>query len=251
MNFVYRSPMWRRVGLRDTVAMTPPPLLHVHAVEKTYGTGAGAVRALDQVSLDVPRGQFLAIMGPSGSGKSTLLQCAAGLDTVDAGQVVLDGDVLTAMRDDQLTITRRDRIGFIFQAFNLIPTLTAKDNIVLPLKMAKRTADPVWFDHVVGMLGLLDRLTHKPAELSGGQQQRVAVARALITQPDIIFADEPTGALDQATSASLIRFLRRLTDELNQTLVMVTHDAAVAEWADRIVELRDGSIARDVARSVN
>ena len=252
MEFVYCRPMWGRVGVGDTVPMTPSPLLHIHAVEKTYGTGAGAVRALDQVSLDVPRGQFLAIMGPSGSGKSTLLQCAAGLDTVDAGRVVLDGDELTAMSDDQLTITRRDRIGFIFQAFNLIPTLTARDNIVLPLKMAKRLADPDWFDHVVVMLGLQNRLTHKPTELSGGQQQRVAVARALITQPDIIFADEPTGALDQATSASLIRFLRRLTDELNQTLVMVTHDAAVAEWADRIVELRDGSIAKDiVVRPVN
>lgn len=225
--------------------MTIQPLLRVHEIEKTYGTGVASVRALDHVSLDVPRGQFLAVMGPSGSGKSTLLQCAAGLDTVDAGRVVLDGDELTAMRDNQLTITRRDRIGFIFQSFNLLPTLTARDNIVLPLRMAKRAVDQHWFDHVVEMLGLQERLAHTPAELSGGQQQRVAVARALMTRPDVIFADEPTGALDQATSKRLVEFLRRLTDELDQTLVMVTHDPAAAQWADRIVELRDGRITSD------
>lgn len=227
--------------------MTPHPLLRVRALEKTYGAGAGAVRALDRVSLDVPRGQFVAIMGPSGSGKSTLMQCAAGLDTVDSGQVFLDGDELTAMRDDQLTVTRRDRIGFIFQAFNLLPTLTARDNIVLPLTMAKRGVDKQWFDHVVAMLGLEDRLSHRPTELSGGQQQRVAVARALITQPDIIFADEPTGALDQATSESLMQFLRRLVDELGQTLIMVTHDQAAARWSDRIIELCDGHVTHDTA----
>lgn len=227
--------------------MTPHPLLRVQALEKTYGAGAGAVRALDRVSLDVPRGQFVAIMGPSGSGKSTLMQCAAGLDTVDAGQVFLDDDELTAMCDDQLTITRRDRIGFIFQAFNLLPTLTARDNIVLPLTMAKRDVDKQWFDHVVAMLGLEDRLAHRPTELSGGQQQRVAVARALITQPDIIFADEPTGALDQATSGTLMEFLRRLVDELGQTLIMVTHDPAAARWSDRIIELCDGRVTHDTA----
>lgn len=225
--------------------MTIQPLLRVLEIEKTYGTGVASVRALDHVSLDVPRGQFLAVMGPSGSGKSTLLQCAAGLDTVDAGRVVLDGDELTAMRDNQLTITRRDRIGFIFQSFNLLPTLTARDNIVLPLRMAKRAVDQHWSDHVVEMLGLQERLAHTPAELSGGQQQRVAVARALMTRPDVIFADEPTGALDQATSKRLVEFLRRLTDELDQTLVMVTHDPAAAQWADRIVELRDGRITSD------
>ncbi|WJZ08215.1 Macrolide export ATP-binding/permease protein MacB [Corynebacterium glaucum] len=229
--------------------MTLHPLLRVQALEKTYGAGAGAVRALDGVSLDVPRGQFVAIMGPSGSGKSTLMQCAAGLDTVDAGQVFLDGDELTAMRDDQLTVTRRDRIGFIFQAFNLLPTLNARDNISLPLTMAKRGVDKQWFDHVVAMLGLKDRLAHCPTELSGGQQQRVAVARALITQPDIIFADEPTGALDQATSETLMQFLRRLSNELGQTLIMVTHDQAAAKWSDRIIELCDGRVTHDTALS--
>ncbi|WP_301925265.1 ABC transporter ATP-binding protein [Corynebacterium glaucum] len=229
--------------------MTPHPLLRVHALEKTYGAGAGAVRALDGVSLDVPRGQFVAIMGPSGSGKSTLMQCAAGLDTVDAGQVFLDGDELTAMRDDQLTVTRRDRIGFIFQAFNLLPTINERDNISLPLTMAKRGVDKQWFDHVVAMLGLKDRLAHRPTELSGGQQQRVAVARALITQPDIIFADEPTGALDQATSETLMQFLRRLSNELGQTLIMVTHDQAAAKWSDRIIELCDGRVTHDTALS--
>lgn len=227
--------------------MTPHPLLRVRAIEKTYGAGAGAVRALDGVSLDVPPGQFVAIMGPSGSGKSTLMQCAAGLDSVDAGQVFLDGDELTAMRDDQLTITRRDRIGFIFQAFNLLPTLTARDNIVLPLTLAKRGVDNQWLDHVVAMLDLQDRLAHRPTELSGGQQQRVAVARALITQPDIIFADEPTGALDQATSKTLMQFLRRLVDELGRALIMVTHDPAAAGWSDRTIQLRDGCITHDTA----
>ncbi|MFC5087831.1 ABC transporter ATP-binding protein [Corynebacterium aquatimens] len=230
--------------------MSHHPLLRIENLEKTFGTGENSVRALDRVSLEIPRGQFVAIMGPSGSGKSTLLQCAAGLDSVDSGRVFLRGDELSAMSDDDLTLTRRERIGFIFQAFNLLPTMTARDNIALPLAMGRKKIDDAWFGHVVDMLGLRDRLSHRPAELSGGQQQRAAIARALITRPDIIFADEPTGALDQDTSETLLRFLRKCTDELGQTLIMVTHDPAVAQWSDRLIEFSDGRIVRDSDRQL-
>lgn len=224
-----------------------PPLLDIQSLEKRFGTGSTTVHALGGITLTIGAGEFLAVMGPSGSGKSTLMQCAAGLDDVDGGRVFLGGDELTAMSDDELTLTRRGRIGFIFQAFNLMPMLTARDNIVLPLLMGRQHVDQQWLDHLVGMLGLKDRLDHYPAELSGGQQQRVAVARALITRPEVIFADEPTGALDQATSGMLLEFLRRCVDELGQTIIMVTHDPVAAQWADRIVELRDGYLVSDSA----
>lgn len=223
------------------------PLLHIQSLEKRFGSGSTTVHALAGITLTIGAGEFLAVMGPSGSGKSTFMQCAAGLDDVDGGRVFLGGEELTAMSDDELTLTRRRRIGFIFQAFNLMPMLSTRDNIVLPLLMGGQQVDHQWLDHVVGMLGLQDRLDHYPAELSGGQQQRVAVARALITRPEVIFADEPTGALDQATSGVLLEFLRRCVDELGQTLIMVTHDPVAAQWADRIVELRDGRVVSDSA----
>lgn len=225
--------------------MTPSSLLCLRNLTKIYGSDENVVRALDRINLDVMHRQFVAITGPSGSGKSTLLHCAAGLDAASGGQVYLNGDELTSMNDDALTLTRRDRIGFIFQAFNLLPTMTAEENVLLPLRLGKRRVDSSWFDAVVGMLGIGDRLEHYPVELSGGQQQRVAVARALMTKPELIFADEPTGALDQSSSDILMRFLRRSSDELGQTIVMVTHDSAAARWADRIVELRDGRVASD------
>lgn len=238
-------PMIHNQHLLDSSAA--PPLLDIQSLEKRFGTGSTTVHALGGITLTIGAGEFLAVMGPSGSGKSTLMQCAAGLDDVDGGRVFLGGDELTAMSDDELTLTRRGRIGFIFQAFNLMPMLTARDNIVLPLLMGRQHVDQQWLDHLVGMLGLKDRLDHYPAELSGGQQQRVAVARALITRPEVIFADEPTGALDQATSGMLLEFLRRCVDELGQTIIMVTHDPVAAQWADRIVELRDGYLVSDSA----
>lgn len=227
--------------------VAPPPLLKVHSLEKRFGSGDTTVHALTGITLTIGSGEFLAVMGPSGSGKSTFMQCAAGLDTVDGGRIFLGDDELTAMSDDELTLTRRRKIGFIFQAFNLMPMLTARDNIVLPLVMDRQKVDQQWLDHIVGMLGLQERLNHYPAELSGGQQQRVAVARALVTRPEVVFADEPTGALDHETSETLLAFLRRCVDELGQTLIMVTHDPVAAQWADRVVELHDGCVVSDSA----
>jgi len=214
---------------------------------KVYGEGDTAVVALDDLSLDLPAGQFTAIMGPSGSGKSTLMHCLAGLDTLTSGQVFVGDTDLASLSDRERTILRRDRLGFVFQSFNLLPTLTAEENITLPADLAGRTPDPDWLATVVAELNLGDRLRHRPTELSGGQQQRVAVARALISRPDVVFADEPTGALDQKAGTELLRFLRSVVDELGQTVVMVTHDPGAAAYADRVVFLVDGAIVEELA----
>lgn len=213
---------------------------------KTYGTGDAAVHALADVSVDFERGRFTAIMGPSGSGKSTLMQNVAGLDTLTSGSVSIGGVELSTLSDRQLTRLRRDRIGFVFQSFNLVPTLTAAENILLPLDLAGRTPDPDWFDEVVTTVGLNSRLGHRPAELSGGQQQRVAVARALVSRPDIVFGDEPTGNLDSRSGGDVLAFLRDAVDRLGQTVVMVTHDPVAAAHADRIVFLADGRIVDEM-----
>jgi putative ABC transport system ATP-binding protein len=215
-------------------------------VTKAYGTGATAVVALDDISVDVRRGRFTAIMGPSGSGKSTLMHALAGLDTVDSGEVWIGDTRLSSLSDKGLADLRRNRVGFVFQQFNLLPTLTAEENITLPLAIAKRKPDAAWFDLVVDAVGLADRLSHRPSELSGGQQQRVACARALLPKPDVIFADEPTGNLDSRSGAEILRFLRRSVDEFNQTIVMVTHDAGAAAYADRVVFLQDGKLVHEL-----
>ncbi|MDW3214727.1 MAG: ABC transporter ATP-binding protein [Ilumatobacteraceae bacterium] len=215
---------------------------------KTYGKGDAAVQALAGVSVDFERGRFTAIMGPSGSGKSTLMQNVAGLDTLTSGSVSIGGVELSSLSDRQLTRLRRDRIGFIFQSFNLVPTLTAKENIELPLDLAGRTPDPAWFDEVVATVGLETRLRHRPAELSGGQQQRVAVARALVSRPEIVFGDEPTGNLDSRSGGEVLAFLRDAVDRLDQTVVMVTHDPVAASYADRIVFLADGRIVDEMSQ---
>ena len=211
-------------------------------VEKSYGEGSTRVQALRGVSLDLPAGAFTAIMGPSGSGKSTLMHCLAGLDAVDAGTVEIGGEDVTAMNDKARTLLRRDKVGFVFQAFNLIPSLTALENIVLPLSLAGTKPDEAWLDRLVDTVGLRDRLDHTPAELSGGQQQRVAVARALVSRPAIVFGDEPTGNLDSRTSGELLTFLQQAVRELGQTIVMVTHDPMAASYSDRVVFLADGQI---------
>jgi putative ABC transport system ATP-binding protein len=213
---------------------------------KVYGTGDAAVRALDGVDVEFEAGRFTAIMGPSGSGKSTLLHCLAGLDTLTGGQVFL-GDVdLSAVSEKELTRIRRDRIGFVFQAFNLVPTLTAIENITLPMALGGRDPDAAWVDRVIDTVRLRDRLRHRPSELSGGQQQRVAVARALASRPDIVFADEPTGNLDSRSGAEVLGFLRNAADEFDQTIVMVTHDPNAAARADRVVFLADGRIVSEI-----
>jgi putative ABC transport system ATP-binding protein len=209
---------------------------------KVYGSGDTAVLALDEVDVAFERGRFTAVMGPSGSGKSTLMHCVAGLDTLTAGRVLIGDIDLSTLSDRDLTRLRRDRIGFVFQAFNLIPTLTAQENIVLPDRLAGRRADAAWVDQVVAAVGLGDRLRHRPSELSGGQQQRVAMARALAGRPDIVFADEPTGNLDSRTGAEILGFLRRAVDDLGQTVVMVTHEPTAAAHADEVVFLADGRI---------
>jgi putative ABC transport system ATP-binding protein len=215
-------------------------------LRKVYGEGDAAVEALRGVSVDFTGGQFTAIMGPSGSGKSTLLHCMAGLDAPTSGQVLI-GDVdLTTLSEKALTQLRRDRIGFVFQAFNLVPTLTARENITLPLDIAGRDVDPAWFDLVVDTIGLRDRLSHRPSELSGGQQQRVAGARALASRPQIVFADEPTGNLDSKSGAELLAFLRNAVDEHDQTIVVVTHDAHAASYSDRVVFLADGRVVDEM-----
>ncbi|GIH03988.1 ABC transporter ATP-binding protein [Rhizocola hellebori] len=213
---------------------------------KVYGAGDTAVRALDGVSVTFGQGRFTAIMGPSGSGKSTLMHCAAGLDTVTGGSVLLNDQDLTKLSDTALTRLRRTRIGFVFQSFNLLPTLTAKQNILLPLELAGAKPDPRWMTTVIDTLGLADRLGHVPSQLSGGQQQRVACARAMLPRPDVIFADEPTGNLDSRTGHELLEFLRRSVRELGQTIVMVTHDPHAAAYADRVVLLADGRIVDDI-----
>ncbi len=213
---------------------------------KVYGEGDTAVVALDGVTLDLPVGGFTAIMGPSGSGKSTLMHCLAGLDTLTSGQVLVGDTDLASLTDRQRTVLRRDRLGFVFQSFNLLPTLTAEENITLPSDLAGRAPDPDWLATVVARLDLGERLRHRPAELSGGQQQRVAVGRALITRPDVVFADEPTGALDTKAGAQLLQFLRSVVDDLGQTVVMVTHDPGAAAYADRVVFLVDGRLVEEL-----
>ena len=207
---------------------------------KVYGTGNTRVVALDDVDIAFEAGKLTAIMGPSGSGKSTLLHCMAGLDAVTGGEVRIGDTVISTLSDRDLTLLRRQRLGFIFQAFNLVPTLTAEENILLPLLLGGRSADPEWEQTVVSSLGLDERLHHRPDELSGGQQQRVAVARALVSRPDIIFADEPTGNLDSNSGQEVLGFLRRAVDDWRQTVVMVTHDPVAASWADSVLFLRDG-----------
>ena len=215
---------------------------------KIYGEGGSEVRALDGVTVSFPRGQLAAVMGPSGSGKSTLMHILAGLDQPTTGSVIVDGTELAGLNDQKLTLLRRDKIGFVFQFFNLLPMLTARENIELPMRIAGRTPDPEWEARLIDEVGLGDRLSHKPAELSGGQQQRVAVARALLSQPAVVFGDEPTGNLDSKTSAEVLQLLRRAVDELGQTVIMVTHDASAAAIADRVIFLRDGKIVRDGGR---
>lgn len=218
------------------------PAASVTGAVKVYGKGETAVRALKGVDLELPRGGFTAVMGPSGSGKSTLMHCMAGLDQLTEGTAVIGGDRLDALKDAALTKLRRRKVGFVFQAFNLIPTLSAEENIVLPLRLDGEKADPAWLREVTERLGIADRLDHTPAELSGGQVQRVAVARALVSRPDVIFADEPTGNLDQTSGAQVLDLMRAAVDDYGQTIVMVTHDANAASIADRVLFLVDGHI---------
>ena len=213
---------------------------------KTYGSGDTAVRALDGVTVAFTSGEFTAIMGPSGSGKSTLMHCLAGLDTPTSGSVRIGGTEISGLGDRALTLLRRRRVGFIFQSFNLLPTLTAEQNIRLPLELAGRKPEPEWWDAVIASLGLADRLRHRPSQLSGGQQQRVACARALITRPDVVFADEPTGNLDSRSGAEVLGFLRASVRELGQTVILVTHDPVAASYADRVLFLADGRVSGEM-----
>ena len=230
----------------------PPPAPPSNAAarawqaSKIYGAGDTTVRALDNITVEFARGQFTAIMGPSGSGKSTLMHCLAGLDSLTAGQVLIGDIDLSRLGERQLTQLRRDRIGFVFQAYNLVPTLTAAENITLPMDLAGRKPDPAWMDTVIAAVGLADRLEHRPSQLSGGQQQRVAVARALASRPEIIFGDEPTGNLDSRSGAEILEFMRHAVDDLGQTIVMVTHDPSAAGYADRVVFLVDGHIVDEM-----
>jgi len=223
------------------------PIVTAVDLRRRFGEGEAAVDALDGISLTLPAGAFTAIMGPSGSGKSTLMHVLAGLDKPTSGTISIDGTDLSTLDDKKLTELRRDKVGFIFQSFNLLPVLTAQENIELPLRIAGRKIDDAWRDQLVGTVGIGDRLTHHPSELSGGQQQRVAVARALVTKPAVVFADEPTGNLDSVASAEVLKLLRQSVDELGQTVVMVTHEASAAAVADRVVVLADGRIVHDGA----
>ncbi len=225
---------------------SPAPAARGSALSKVYGSGDTRVVALDAVDVTFPRGQFHAIMGPSGSGKSTLMHCMAGLDALTSGQAWIGGTELSSLNDKKLTTLRRDKVGFVFQAFNLLPTLTALENITLPMDIAGRAPDREWLDRVVDAVGLRSRLGHRPSELSGGQQQRVACARALASRPDIVFADEPTGNLDSRSGAAVLSFLRMSVRELGQTVVMVTHDPAAASYADRVLFLADGRIVDEM-----
>ncbi|MGH3241857.1 MAG: ABC transporter ATP-binding protein [Spirillospora sp.] len=237
--------------MTQTAAEHPPAQVHDHVavardVVKSYGTGDGAVTALRGVSAAFPRGRFTAIMGPSGSGKSTFLHCMAGLDTVSSGSVLIGGVDITTLTRTRLTKLRRDRLGFVFQSFNLLPMLTAEENIRLTGRLGNRRADRQWFDTIVDSLGLRERLGHRPSELSGGQQQRVAVARALLTRPEVLFADEPTGNLDSRSGAEVLGFLRRAVDAYRQTVIMVTHDPVAAAHADRVLFLADGTLVHEL-----
>jgi putative ABC transport system ATP-binding protein len=235
--------------IEPDVVPTPPSTTAaaraLHA-SKIYGKGDTAVKALDDVTIDFEAGRFTAIMGPSGSGKSTLMHCVAGLDSLTSGAVFVGDTDLSKLSDKALTVLRRDEVGFIFQAYNLVPTLSAEENILLPSSLGKRSIDRTWFEQVVQTVGLADRLRHRPSELSGGQQQRVAVARALATKPSIIFADEPTGNLDSRAGAEILSFMQRAVRELGQTIVMVTHDPVAASYATRVVFLNDGRIVDEM-----
>ena len=220
-----------------------------HGVTRTYGEGDAVVNALRGIDLEIPRGQFTAVMGPSGSGKSTLMHILAGLDQPTAGSVTIEGEEITTMGDQELTLLRRRHIGFIFQFFNLLPMLTAEENIVLPLRISGRHVEREWIDEVIAKVGLSDRRSHRPAQLSGGQQQRVAIARGLVSRPTVMFADEPTGNLDSTTSEEILELLREAVESYGQTTVMVTHDPRASAMADRIVFLADGLIVRDQGRA--
>ena len=224
----------------------PEPAVRVRDARKVFGSGTNTINALDGITIDFPRGEFTAVMGPSGSGKSTLLHCMSGLDRLTSGTVELAGTDLSTLSDRQLTMVRRNQIGFVFQSFNLVPTLTMDENITLPLQLAGREVHSPTFDAVVDRLNIRDRLKHHPSELSGGQQQRAAVARALVSQPEVVFADEPSGNLDTRSSAELLAMLRAAVDEDGQTIIMVTHDAAAAAFADRVVFLVDGKVVQEL-----
>jgi putative ABC transport system ATP-binding protein len=225
--------------------MDAAPIVSALDVTRRYGDGHAAVDALRGVSLDFPRGAFTAIMGPSGSGKSTLMHILAGLDRPTSGSVVIDGRDITKMHDGELTQLRRDRIGFVFQFFNLVPVLNAEENVLLPLSIAGKKPEREWVEQLMRAVEIEDRRTHRPSELSGGQQQRVAVARAMVSRPAVVFADEPTGNLDSKTSEEVLQLLRRAVDEFGETIVMVTHDAQAASFADRVVVLNDGAVVHD------
>ncbi|WP_313408918.1 ABC transporter ATP-binding protein [Aeromicrobium sp.] len=226
--------------------MDKPVAAHAYDLAKTYGKGDAQVKALDGVSIEIYQGEFTAVMGPSGSGKSTLMHCMAALDKPDGGRVTIGDTALAKLDDKALTVMRREKIGFVFQAFNLVPTLTAEENILLPLTIAGRKPDPRWYATVIEAVGLADRLKHRPNEMSGGQQQRVACARALVSRPSIVFADEPTGNLDSTSGAEVLSFLRRSVDEFGQTIVMVTHDPTAASYTDRVVYLADGRVVSEL-----
>lgn len=232
--------------MTEAALSTITPAARARNLTKIYGQGDTRVVALDNVDVDLIAGEFTAIMGPSGSGKSTLMHCLAGLDQVSSGEVLIGDMSLTALGDKALTKLRRESIGFVFQSYNLVPTLTASENITLPLDIAGRQVDLEWFDTIVDTVGLRDRLKHKPSELSGGQQQRVACARALASRPQIVFADEPTGNLDSRSSAEVLGFLRRSVDEFGQTVVVVTHEPSAASYADRVIFLADGKIVEEL-----
>jgi putative ABC transport system ATP-binding protein len=227
------------------MTLSAPLLVSAADVARVYGEGEAEVRALDGVTVGFPESRLTAIMGPSGSGKSTLMHILAGLDRPTSGSVVLDGVEITGLDDRRLTELRRERVGFVFQSFNLLPVLDARENIVLPLSIAGKKPDAEWLERLIDTVGLRDRLHHRPAELSGGQQQRVAVARALASRPAVVFADEPTGNLDSKSSGEVLDLLRRAVDEFGQTVIMVTHDATAASYADRLLILADGRIVHD------
>jgi len=233
--------------MTSTLAPPQAAVARTEHATKVYGSGETAVRAIDDVTVEFAAGRFTAIMGPSGSGKSTLMHCAAGLDSLTSGEVFVGDVALGSLSDRELTLLRRDRIGFVFQSYNLIPTLTALENITLPSALAGRKPNREWVDGVIETVGLRDRLSHRPSELSGGQQQRVAVARALATRPQIVFADEPTGNLDSRAGAEILEFMAQAVRDLAQTIVMVTHDPAAAAYADRVVFLGDGKVVGELA----
>jgi putative ABC transport system ATP-binding protein len=232
-------------------SLSQPPATAAAAtrsLNKTYGSGDTRVHALRDVDVSFEQGKFTAIMGPSGSGKSTLMHCLAGLDSADSGQIWIGGTEIISLNDNQLTRLRRERVGFVFQAFNLVPTLTAEQNITLPIALAGGTVDRDWLRYVTATLGLTERLKHRPHELSGGQQQRVAVARALLTRPDVVFGDEPTGNLDSKAGAEVLAMLRRSCQEMGQSIIMVTHDPVAASYADRVVLMNDGALVGELDR---